>query len=68
MDEQIVQMEEVNTGLTAAMEGYEFLESSHYTFRQQALHSGPSTMVHPETQRYFGSDVSSLRDTESEVT
>jgi hypothetical protein len=32
MDEQLVQMQEVNTGLTTAMEGYKFSESSPYNF------------------------------------
>jgi hypothetical protein len=35
---------------------------------QQAPLVGPSTFVHPQRQQYFGSDVSSLRDTESEIT
>jgi len=50
------------------MEGYKFLESASFNFGQQALQAGPSTRVHPERQRYFGSDASSLGDTESEVT
>jgi hypothetical protein len=66
MDEQLVQMREVNTGLTTAMEGYKFSESSQINF--QIPQAGPSTTIHPERQRYFGSDVSSLIDTESEVT
>ena len=68
MGEQIVQMQEVNTGLTTAMEGYKFSESSQYNFRQQVPQAGPSTTVHPERRRYFGSDASSLRDTANEVT
>jgi hypothetical protein len=32
MDEQLVQMKEVNTGLTTAMEGYKLSESSPYNF------------------------------------
>jgi len=32
MDEQIVQMQEVNAGLTTAMEGYKFSESAQYNF------------------------------------
>jgi hypothetical protein len=66
MDEQLVQMQEVYTGLTTAMEGYKFSESSQFNF--QIPQAGPSTTVHSERQRYFGSDASSLSDTESEVT
>jgi hypothetical protein len=66
MDEQIVQMREVNTGLTTPMEGYKFSESSQFNFRTPQAR--PSTTIHPERQRYFGSDASTLRDTESEVT
>jgi hypothetical protein len=68
LDEHLVQMQEVNTGLTTAMEGYKFSESSQYNFRQQVPQPWPSTTIHPERQRYFGSDASSLRDMESEVT
>jgi hypothetical protein len=57
MDEQLVQMQEVNTGLTTAMEGYKFSESSQFNFR--IPQAGPSTTEHPERQRYFGSDASS---------
>jgi predicted nucleic acid-binding Zn-ribbon protein len=34
MDEQLVQMQEVNMGLTTAMEGYKFSESPQYNFLQ----------------------------------
>ena len=68
MEDQLAQSRELNTGLTTAMEGYKFSESASYNFGRQGLQAGPSTTVHPERQRYFGSDASSLRDTESEVT
>lgn len=40
MDEQMVQIQEVNTGITTAMEGYKFSESSHYNFRQHIPQAG----------------------------
>jgi len=70
MDEQTLKIQEVNTGLTTAMEGFKVSESSRFNFRPEIRktvpfqQAGPS--VHPERQRYFGSDASSLRDTESE--
>ena len=70
MDEQTMKIQEVNTGLTTAMEGFKVSESSRFNFGQGVpkttpfQQAGPS--VHPERQRYFGSDASSLRDTESE--
>jgi len=73
MDEQTMKIQEVNTGLTTAMEGFKVSELSRFNFRQELprvtpfQQVGPSTTVHPERQRYFGSDASSLRDTESEV-
>jgi len=68
MDKQIDQVKEVITGLTMAMEGYKFSESSRFGFHPQSAQAGPSTTVHPQSQRYFGSDASSLRDTESAST
>jgi len=65
LDEKIVQMRKVNTGLTTVTKGYKFSESSQYNFRQQVLHVGRSTTIHPNRQRYFGSDALSLRNTES---
>ena len=65
-----MKIQEVNTGLTTAMEGFKVSKSSRFNFREGApratpfQQAGPS--VHPERQRYFGSDASSLRDTESE--
>ena len=67
MEDQLVQSRELNTGLNPAMQGYKFSESASYGFGKQVPKAGPSTTVHPERQRYFGSDASSLRDTESEV-
>ena len=73
MDEQTMKIQEVNTGLTTAMEGFKVSESSRLNFRPEfprvtpLQQAGPSTTVHPDRQRYFGSDASSLRDTESEL-
>jgi len=70
MDEQTMKIQEVNTGLTTAMEGFKVSESSRFNFGEGApratpfQQAGPS--VHPERLRYFRSDASSLRDTESE--
>jgi len=54
MDEQLVQMQKVNMGLTTAMEGYKFSQSSQYDFRHPVPQAGPSTTVHPERQKYLG--------------
>jgi hypothetical protein len=43
-------------------------ESASYNLERQGPQAGPSTTVHPKRQHYFGSDASSLRDTESEIT
>jgi len=73
MDEQTKKIQEVNTGLTTAMEGFKVSESSRFNLGLEVpritpfAQAGPSTTVHPERQRYFGSDASSLRATESEV-
>jgi len=48
MGEQLVQLQEVNTGLTTAMEGYKFSEFSQSNFLQQLPQAGPSTTIHPE--------------------
>jgi len=58
LDEQLVQMQEVHTELTTAMEGYKFSESLRFNFQQQTPQAGPSTTVHPESQRYLGSEAS----------
>jgi uncharacterized protein YukE len=68
MEDQLAQSRELNTGLTTAMEGYKFSESVLFAFGKEGPQAGPSTTVHPERQHYFGSNASSLRDTESEVT
>jgi len=67
MEDQLVQSRELNTGLTTAMEGYKLSESASYGLGKQVPQAGPSTTVHPERQRYFSTDASSLTDTESEV-
>ena len=71
MEEQNIRFREANTGLTTAMDGFKVSESSRFNFRPERnstfQQAGPSTTVHPERQRYFGSDASSLRDTESEI-
>lgn len=71
IDEQMMQVANVNTGLTTAIEGYKFWESSPYDFRRTSVTAGPSGMqfVHPQRQSAINRQslsVSSLRDTESE--
>jgi len=65
MEEHKVQMTEVNTGLTTAMEEYKFSQSTPYNFRRPSVVAGPSG-----TQRRSDFDrspmESSLRDTGSE--
>jgi len=70
MDEKINQMEEINTGLTMAMEQYQFSESTPYQFHQSAAGTSRTHQhTHPERQPAFQSpSVSSLRDTESAST
>ena len=78
MEEQTKRVQEVNTGLTMAMEEYKVSESSRFNFRQRVpevprttpfVQAGPSG-VHPERRGYFDreSSVSSLRDTDSAST
>jgi hypothetical protein len=49
MEEQMVQVPEMNTGLTTAMEGYKLSESSPYNLRRTSVTAGPSgtQYVHP---------------------
>lgn len=68
MDKQLGQIQAVHTGLNQAMEAYKFSESSKYTFTAQALQAGPSTNVHPQRQRHFGSGATSLGDSECDIT
>jgi hypothetical protein len=67
MEEQMQQVAEVNIGVTTAMEGYKFSESSPYDFRRSSKVAGPSgtQYVHPQRQAGFAQQsplVSSLRD------
>jgi predicted nucleic acid-binding Zn-ribbon protein len=49
IDEMLVQMAEVNTGLTTAMEQYKFSESTPFEFRQTvAGPSGTQPYMNPE--------------------
>jgi len=70
MDVQLAQVEEMNTGLTTAMDQYKFSESTPFEFRQSA--TGPSrTQQYDHPQRLAGfqsPSVSSFRDTESAST
>jgi len=65
MEDEICQIQEVNTGLTTAMEGYTISESSKNNFQNAPLANleqpEPSGNVHPERRGYFerGSSVSS---------
>ena len=69
MEEHKIQMAEVNTGLTTAMEEWKFSHSSPYNFRRPSIVAGPSgtQYVHPQTQPAFDRSPteSSLRDTGS---
>jgi hypothetical protein len=66
MDERLAQVEEINTGLTTAMEQYNFSESTPFEFlRNAAGTSGTHQHTHPQRRPAFQSpSVSSLRDTE----
>jgi len=69
MEAQMAQMAEVNTGLTTAMEGYKFSESSPYDFRRSSATAGPSGTQHMHPQRQHALSqpslsASSLRDRE----
>jgi hypothetical protein len=71
MEEQMVQVPEMNTGLTTAMEGYKLSESSPYNLRRTSVTAGPlgTQYVHPQGQAAFDHQsvsISSLRDTEIE--
>ena len=70
MDEHKVQMTEMNTGLTTAMEECKISQSSPYNFGKSSLAAGPSSTqcVHPQRQPTFDRSPteSSLRDTGSE--
>jgi hypothetical protein len=68
MDETLVQMAEVNTGLTTAMEQYKFSESTPFGFQHSvAGPSGTQPYMNPGRAAAFNSpSVSSLRDTGSE--
>jgi hypothetical protein len=70
MEELMQQAAEVKTGLTTAMEGYKFSESSPYDFRRSSMVAGPSgtQYIHPQRQAAFNEQspsVSNLRDTRS---
>ena len=70
MEEHKVQMTEVNTGLTTAMEECKFSHSSPLNFGRTSMAAGPSgtQYVHPQRQPNFDKSPteSSLRDTGSE--
>jgi len=48
MDDQLAQVEEINTGLTTAMEAYKVSESTPFQFEQVAEPSGTQQYVHPQ--------------------
>lgn len=68
LEDQVAQIQEVNTGLTTAMEGCEISESSWFDFRQNTAQPGLSGTVHPQRRPYFDGSVSGLRDTDSPST
>lgn len=75
--ETLAQIPKLNTGLTTAMEGNMFSESTPFKFRGESTHAGPSGVhnirpninpfIHPcrRNASYDGSSVSSLRDMDS---
>jgi len=65
MEEHKVQMTEVNTGLTTAMEECKFSQSTPYNFRRPSIAPGPSGVRQRPTYEKFPPE-SSLRDTGSE--
>jgi len=71
--DQVAQIQEVNTGLTTAMEGYKFSESSRFDFRGNTVplgQAGPSGFLHPQRQGNVNRNESeySLTDTHSAST
>jgi len=70
MEEHKIQMAEVNTGLTTAMDKCNFAQSSPYNFRKASVTAGPSgtQLVHVQRQPAFDRSPteSSLRDMGSE--
>jgi hypothetical protein len=66
-DEELAQGEEINTGLTTAIEQYKFSKSTPFEFQQNAAGpSGTHQYTHPQRRPAFQSpSVSSLRDTDS---
>jgi len=70
MDEKLAQVEEINTGLTTAMEQYKFSESTPFEFRQSVAGlSRTQQYVHPQRLPALQSpSVYSFRDTESAST
>ena len=65
MEEHKVQMTEVNTGLTTAMEECKFSQSTPYNFRRPSMAPGPSGIRQQPTYERSPTE-SSLRDTRSE--
>ena len=65
MEEHKVQMTEVNTGLTTAMEECKFSQSTPYNFRRPSMAPGPSGVRQQPTYERSPTE-SSLRDTGSE--
>jgi hypothetical protein len=70
MDEQLIQVEDINTRLTTAMEVYKVSELASFHSKPQAGLSGTQTYIHSHTFAAMGQLsilVYSLRDTESEI-
>jgi hypothetical protein len=67
MDERLAQVEEINPGLTTAMDRYKLSKLTPFVFRQNAAGpSGTHQYTHPQRRPAFQSpSVSSLMDTES---
>lgn len=70
MDEQFVRVEDINSGLTNAMEAYKVSEWTPFHPEHQAGSSGTHTYIHPHSLAPMGQpsvSVSSVWDTESEI-
>ena len=70
MEDQLAQAENINTGLTTAMEAYKVSESTPFHVESAAEPSGTQNWMHPQRMAAMGrlsTSVSSLRYTVSEI-
>lgn len=69
IDDQFTQVDDINTGLTTAMEAYKVSKSASFHVEQQAGPSGTPSYIHPHrvaAMEQLSILVSSPRDTENE--